>query len=476
MLPYKQPIRWQLSTSHVSNASCLDIGANTHLAGRNRQGWVRIGLSVRFAQGLQLNLEPDPQLALWEQEERRRTFWSVYLLDRLVSVGRHRPPVLNDIDCTVRLPMSEEAFRAGSPSLDIPSLSEMAGNAQMLSVTTLDQFALVITMASALGQILRYDMKPNPGKSQPPWDFESDFARIYSSLMDFETRSPLVFTSLPHAIRQDFTHDGVIDQQRTGHLIYAQVLYHLNQILLNHPFLLSQKLQACQTRIPPSFLRESTQRCQSHAKILIQIIREVESMGTFVETSFYAYCVIVAGVIHRLYENHSDDTIRREASEGYRYCVEFLENHTHWPHYPRIAKTLKTFRPLPTDAAKLIAASSDPQSYQLTDVEYFWSILDYGWLSDSARATDPPSDADPSTGSREPSIFDSWIVNSEPELNPNGNNAESETPLPPFGVDKSTGAQPSLGQNDYMRHLLGEDMGAVWSLIMNDREENTSET
>ncbi|RMZ83261.1 hypothetical protein DV738_g1273, partial [Chaetothyriales sp. CBS 135597] len=61
-----------------------------YTAGRGRHGsaWVKIGLAVRIAQDLRLMLESATHLPYSEQEERRRTFWSVYLLDRLAFLSR----------------------------------------------------------------------------------------------------------------------------------------------------------------------------------------------------------------------------------------------------------------------------------------------------------------------------------------------------------------------------------------------------
>jgi hypothetical protein len=61
---------------------------------------MKIGLAVRIAQDLRLMHEPDASMNYIEQEERRRVFWSVYLLDKLISCGRARSPaILNAGEC-----------------------------------------------------------------------------------------------------------------------------------------------------------------------------------------------------------------------------------------------------------------------------------------------------------------------------------------------------------------------------------------
>ena len=48
-----------------------------------------------------------------DQEMRRRTFWSCFILDRYLSSGKYRPQMLNVQDLRIQLPSSERAFLFG---------------------------------------------------------------------------------------------------------------------------------------------------------------------------------------------------------------------------------------------------------------------------------------------------------------------------------------------------------------------------
>ena len=48
-----------------------------------------------------------------EQEIRRRTFWSCFIMDRYLSSGKYRPQMLNVKDLRIQLPSSEKAFLFG---------------------------------------------------------------------------------------------------------------------------------------------------------------------------------------------------------------------------------------------------------------------------------------------------------------------------------------------------------------------------
>jgi hypothetical protein len=100
----------------------------TGLLGQN--GWVKIRIAISCAQALgyqydeelddrgdsskngeELSSEQDQFI---RHEIRRRTFWSCFILDRYLSVGRNRPLMLNVKDLgSIQLPCSDTAFNHG---------------------------------------------------------------------------------------------------------------------------------------------------------------------------------------------------------------------------------------------------------------------------------------------------------------------------------------------------------------------------
>ncbi|KAJ9604937.1 hypothetical protein H2200_010326 [Cladophialophora chaetospira] len=88
----------ELDITLVQTSSLLSVIDFIH--GQHELAWIKIGLAIRFAQALHLHEEPDFSIPDHEQEARRRTFWSIYLLDKLISISSHRPTMLTDVDCT----------------------------------------------------------------------------------------------------------------------------------------------------------------------------------------------------------------------------------------------------------------------------------------------------------------------------------------------------------------------------------------
>lgn len=304
-------------------------------AGHPRHGWVKVALAVRFAQALRLNEEPDDQFPAWEREEQRRTFWSMYLLDRLISLGPNRPPTFSDSDCTVRLPSSDLAFFSGTDSSDMPTLEAVIDDAQGLQYQNLDYFALTALMACTLGQFIRYSLKRSSVGTYAPWDSRSSHCKIHGMLLQYESHSLLTYASLGEVLQNQRTIGTSLDQPRVGHLVFSQALFHVNHCLLNHPFVLYHLFQRSTALVPLSFAREALQRSQSHAAQLLDLVQEAQDCGRLAESSFFGYCVMLSGVIFRLYEHHRDAVTASESETRVAKALQYLERQpVRWAFHP----------------------------------------------------------------------------------------------------------------------------------------------
>ncbi|MCJ1472338.1 hypothetical protein MMC13_000985 [Lambiella insularis] len=109
------------------------------------KAWIHVGLAIRMAQamGLQFDddldeepwvlssamkieaqhlgfggsreypLDPASSEAFIDEEARRRTFWSCFVMDRYLSSGKFRPAMLTSEDVKLQLPSSEQSFMFG---------------------------------------------------------------------------------------------------------------------------------------------------------------------------------------------------------------------------------------------------------------------------------------------------------------------------------------------------------------------------
>jgi hypothetical protein len=68
------------------------------------QAWLLVGQAVRSGQDLGLHRSPRHlAISALEKEDRRKTWWGVYTMDRMLAVALGRPLGVDDSDCDVEL-------------------------------------------------------------------------------------------------------------------------------------------------------------------------------------------------------------------------------------------------------------------------------------------------------------------------------------------------------------------------------------
>ncbi|KAF4465222.1 hypothetical protein FALBO_7937 [Fusarium albosuccineum] len=385
----------------VENDPNLHVAQTTNLlaivdftAGRTSSGWLKIGLAVRIAQDLQLMKEPSPMLPIVEQEERRRVFWSVYLLDKLVSCGKARPPAIADEDCHVQLPCEEEVFRTGTWKQTATLHQLLNWNTDLGEIR--GHFTLAILVASALGRCARYVLHERETDDVLPWDSRSEFAAINSFLLLIEQHLQVEDLSVNEIITNNRLADGSLDHQTVGHAIFARVVFHLSHCLLNHPFLLTLRLQKLKSKAPSSFLSRSFQTCSEHACKIPALLDQAQKAGCHVEASFYAYSTCLAGSVLSLFIHggHANGRANRvqELSEPGQQCLNILKDMgAFWDHAAKMHTQLLNFDAHAQAFEKMI----DPHASFDIEPELeaiLWSMVDYGAMCGSTRAISP-SDA-----------------------------------------------------------------------------------
>ena len=263
-----------------------------------------------------------------DKEERRRAFWSLYLLDRLVCCGRARPPAVLEASCHLSLPSDERAWRAGiqSENRKFESISYRG-----IGVEKFPSFAMVVIMASILSRTAQYMLQDYNIKSrEPPWDQNSDYAAINCELLSFERH--FEFDSI-QTILLDCYEDGIIDQGIVGSIIFSHALFYLCHCLLNQPFLLRRRLESSSLKVPQTFLRRAMTSSREYSKRLIYFLRDSKQVGCNILASFYGYCILTAGVIQALQLNSTDSIIQQESIECLSICTPILEDISHhWPN------------------------------------------------------------------------------------------------------------------------------------------------
>ncbi|KAH7399068.1 fungal-specific transcription factor domain-containing protein [Phaeosphaeria sp. MPI-PUGE-AT-0046c] len=383
LMQYAFSESYNMDVSMVQAAALL--GIIDFISGRENLAWVKFGLATRFAQTLELGKENTSSLFPHEAEERRQTFWSVYILDKLGSCGRNRPPALLDSDCTSRLPLNEDTIHVDS-SLTAPTLEAVRDIPKEPLLSSSDHFALTVFMISVYGDVVQWAFRHGTADTRLPWDARSKFAHIQGLLNSFESYSDACDGNFAEILERDFVSQGTLDERAASHFSCAHVHYHINQCLLHHPFILRKHLKSFKVKAPVSFFRGALAKSQQHANHLTSILQILQRHGCQSFPSFYGYAAGLAGFLHRLHARGSIGTEQWVAEANWQSCVQFLDQEPlRWESYRRISEVLKDFDPTPELATSLLTFYDNALPLEPAMEEYLWLICEYGWLTNPAR-------------------------------------------------------------------------------------------
>ena len=294
---------------------------------------MKLGFAIRTALHARLNMEPDGELSAVFCEERKRTFWSIYLQDRLISLARERSPVIRDEVCRVALPCSEQAFQS-STAEECPKLHQFIGDeVDESAVERCCSLALITVMASALNRVSEYALHENRySELGAPWSPSSHYTSISASLLQLEMHFGMSEPFDNAVLKRGGLLQGAADQHTTSSFLYAKALFHLSHCLLHHPFLLQQRIQRIKQKAPASFSKSARETCRLHAKCITGL-KNSRSHTVLMLPSLYAYCHMVAGTIHALDLNENDSSVRDAASEHFKLALDFLRDLSrYWSH------------------------------------------------------------------------------------------------------------------------------------------------
>ncbi|KAH7349085.1 hypothetical protein BKA66DRAFT_295776 [Pyrenochaeta sp. MPI-SDFR-AT-0127] len=308
------------------------------------------------------------------------------------TCGRHRPSLFLDRTIQLQLPCSEHSFRTSSPeqvvTLDgFPSLTDS-------QIANLKSFAPTIALASILSQAANYAFEHNKSGGQKlPWDHTLEYQIICSQLTRFETffdcygdiQMQILNSPLPqHRARLQITEST----------IFSYILYHLCYCLLQHQFLLRRRLEKCGTRIPTSFLSQAISSCSSHAQELTQTLTNARRSEHKVSATFFSYASTVAGLIHGLEQHSPDGLTRIESSEALQGSLAHLHKKArYWKSSNRMVAALTQFSDVSAHYSSLLDPSLQSVPLELSDIERFYALCDYGTMSTNQSVNSPRADA-----------------------------------------------------------------------------------
>lgn len=194
--------------------------------------WLTLGVAIRIAQSVGMHIErgqlqnhaPGGQVAM---ELQRRTWHSLYVLDRLLSLQLGRPSAIRNQDCTVRLPSRLDDAEFDTDGDHIPQ-------SDTDQPKTGDYFIAVIKLSAILRYVERDVYRPDT------MDYSEDMLqrteRLDAELLRWKSQ-------LPRWLRFDrghtFERSAVLKRQRN----MLAIKFHHLRALIQRPYLCLPWLQ-----------------------------------------------------------------------------------------------------------------------------------------------------------------------------------------------------------------------------------------
>lgn len=248
------------------------------------RAWLSAGRAVRLAQMMQLHRLDGAGLDVkqclpppkdWtEREERRRTFWMAFCVDRYASIGTGWPMTIDESDILTNLPASEIAFEKSKP-MPTGSLDQAmtAGGASKLQ-----PFGGIVLTAALFGRNLLHLHRP--GAEDRDEDLNGGF---WTRHRNIETVLLSTSLNLPDELRLPA---GVSDPN----VVFMNMSLHTSSICLHQAAI----FKADKYRLPVNVSNESKIRCVTAAAEIASLMRMVSHMDLSAMNPFISFCVYVA--------------------------------------------------------------------------------------------------------------------------------------------------------------------------------------
>ena len=209
-----------------------------------------------------------------EREERRRTFWMSFCVDRYSSIGTGWPMAIEERDILTNMPVDEISFETGKPQKTVP-LSE---SLEPSGAHTLSSYGGVILMASLFGRNLTHLHRPGPDDRDG--DLNGDFWKRHRSMDNILSHTAL---ALPDELRLP---SGL----NNANVVFLNMNIHTSTICLHQAAI----FKADKNRMPARLSAESKVRCITAAAEIASIMRTISHLDLSAMNPFISFCLYVA--------------------------------------------------------------------------------------------------------------------------------------------------------------------------------------
>lgn len=273
----------------------------------------------------------------FQQEERRRCYWSTVLLKNLYGNHTSTVSLIRD-EKTPSVPQSPSAPATISSQMTDAALEQPDHMSQSNRPSDLGILAYVIELSEIWQKAARYAHRRGNAGGLPPWSTQSDYSQITAELMHSETHLPYKYRFRPARFAEQ---DPVqLENHRdfwTSWLL-LQTIYHTVLCLLNHPLLMSLRLRSFRvTMIPEIFLQHTADLTDTHIAWILHLVDMCGEKNFELFNPFHAHAVAIVATIFLQQSFSEDATVRSTNQECFRKCVSFVRRlGRYWPYIEQL--------------------------------------------------------------------------------------------------------------------------------------------
>ena len=349
----RQLLQGDLETPSISRVQALlMLTGHDWGAGNGRRAWIYLGMAIRLVEVMDLTQElkiPRNRMPTREEfieaEVRRRTAWTCFLMDSLLSGGKGRKRSLNASDMAIQLPCEKEAFVFGEPTCT----PHMDGTIRMPPVTLpIGDIGIIghsMRAANIWGKVARWACTED-FKTELPWSPSSQFQQLIYELERWKD-------NLPQRTRYDLfslhSHNAVEQGQA---YCYMHSIYFMSYMFLHRAYLpvLGPQQNGIVGEETPDSYNEHTEMWKNwqktsrkelfkEATMVLEMLEEMRTFGVYFLRGLVPWIgfTIYTAVGVMLYSfnfpsNDDDPKIVEKARERVIQGCNFLkEMKTQWP-------------------------------------------------------------------------------------------------------------------------------------------------
>lgn len=265
----------------------LTVGKAIRAANQNNLHEIELLVNVRECFNMHVSFDP---FNTYDIDERRRTFWTVYVLDKYCAMGSGWPTGIKLNEIKTHLPLDDDLFHASVPESVVP-LEKVIASPETYLKGSNSSFALSVVFAYFLGESLTISTKARRADDNSPtgewWKSEESLSRQLNSLVPI----------LPKL------HMNAPDEAPDDNPACLQLFFHTAILGINRSAVLKLREQN-----GPYSTREFNLRCQKATCNIVQILRMFQNLfKTISSNPCVIFCLYTAArsFITILEEEHS---------------------------------------------------------------------------------------------------------------------------------------------------------------------------